>query len=136
MEERSKKPEMMTVKQVAEELGVSAKVVRGYCSRGLVPGVRRTKGYHRILEKWQVEWIRTLTGLKLIGMDRKEMLKYMSLCRQGEATLSERKEMLETKKRQLWQQIEDLQAGIDFVERKEDVMERILAGEKSESDWI
>ncbi len=135
--EKLDKPEVMTVKQAAAELGLPLRMVRSFCDRGFVPGVRRINGYRRVLEAWQLDWIRTLVGLRRIGMSSKEIRKYMGLCRQGKITLSERKEMLETKKRQLWQQIEELQSGIDFVERKEEVIGRVLSGEmKAESDWL
>jgi hypothetical protein len=53
-----------------------------------------------------------------------ELKKYTRLFRQGEETLAERKAMLETQKRQLWQELEDKQQGIDFLERQVELIER------------
>lgn len=45
-----------------------------------------------------------------------ELKKYVRLCRTGQKTVPERKALLETQKRQLWQELEDIQAGINFIE--------------------
>lgn len=66
-----------------------------------------------------------------------ELKKYAALCRKGNSTIAERKAMLETQKRQLWQEFENIQAGIDFIERKNEVFDKVLQGEEElPSEWF
>ncbi len=128
--------QLLSMKRAGEALGIRTHTVRRYCNQGLVPHVRRGRNGYRMLEDWQIEWLKTLVFLERCGFNKKELKKYVSLCRKGGATLGERKEMLATKKRQMWQKIEDLQENIDFVERREEIFERVRLGESElETDW-
>jgi len=70
-----------------------------------------------------------------MGVD--ELKKYVALCRRGDSTIPERKAMLETKKRQLWQELEEIHTGIDFIERKTEVLDKAMSGEDQlPSEWF
>lgn len=112
-----------TLKQASLALGVSVYEVRHYCDRGLVRGVRRRRNGYRYLSEKQLEWVGILVMLRKCGFGIKEMKKYVRLAEQGEGTLQERKAMLETQKRQLWQEIYALQEGIDTAERLGELMD-------------
>ena len=92
----------------------------------MIPHVRRLSNYHRVLTEQQLDWVKTLLGLKQCGMRPSEIKQYIKLCRQGNSTIKERSAMLDTKRRQLWQEIEELQAGINFIERKQEIFNQIL----------
>lgn len=53
----------------------------------------------------------------------RDLRKYASLEYAGDVTIAEHKAILETKKRQLWENLKDLQEAIDHIERKIEVME-------------
>lgn len=112
------KEELNTTKQASQILGVPKYTIRSYCNKGLVPHVRRARNGYRIFTPGQVDWLRTIIKLRAAGMGINELKKYVALCRKGNSTIVERKAMLETQKRQLWQELENIQAGIDFIERK------------------
>lgn len=123
--------------QLSSQLHTSSRVLRRFCSRGLVPGVRRTRTGRLTFTPEQATWLRTLVFLQSCGFSSSELKRYTTLCRQGNGTIPERKAMLETKKRQIWQTIEDAQANIDFIERKTDIFDQALAGNgELPSQWF
>ncbi len=131
------KNETLTMRQVCQRLGISASTVRYYCRHGLVPGVRRNRAGYRIFSNEQCDWVQTLEFLRRCGFSLKDLKAYAGLCRKGIATVPERKAMLATKKRQLWQSLEDLQQNIDFIERREELFEAVIQGkENSQNDWL
>lgn len=111
----------ITVKSASEQLGVSVDTLRRLCNSGLIPHVRRNHLGFRVLEAWQINYARTMLGLKL-----SELKNYTSLYRRGAETLPERKAILETQKRQLWQELEDRKQGIDFIERQIELIDQEL----------
>lgn len=112
------------VSQISEKLGVPQNTIRRLCNTGLVPYVRRNRLGHRVFEDWQLSHIRIILGLRQAGLKNSELRHYTHLVRQGRRTLPERKALMETQKRQLWQQLEDIQQGIDFLERQTEIIDQ------------
>ncbi len=115
---------LYTIQDASAVLGISGQVLRRLCNSGLIPNVRRNGHGFRVLEDWQIDYARTILGLRQAGMGQAELKKYTRLFRQGKETLAERKALLETQKRQLWQELEDRQQGIDFLERQVELLEQ------------
>lgn len=129
--------EQYNIRQLSQEFHIPSQTLRRFCSRGLVPGVRRTRTGRLTFTLEQATWLRTLVFLQSCGFSSSELKRYATLCRQGNGTIPERKAMLETKKRQIWQTIEDAQANIDFIERKTDIFDQALAGNgELPSQWF
>lgn len=120
-------PEYYTTKQVGKELQISTYAIRRLCNNGLVPHVKRARNGYRIFTPEQITWLRTLIHLRESGMSTAELKKYVALCRSGKSSILERKAILETKKRQLWQELEDIQSNIDFIERKIEIFDKNLS---------
>lgn len=115
-----------TIQQASAQLGVAGHALRLLCNSGLIPNVRRNSYGFRVLEDWQIDYARTILGLRQAGLSQAELKQYTRLFRQGKDTLAERKAMLETQKRQLWQELEDRQQGIDFLERQAELIDQEL----------
>lgn len=115
--------ETLMIRQAAEELGVPVRLLREMCNRGLIPQVRRDGKGRRLFTLEHMALIAVLLGLKKAGFKNAELKRYSRMYRLGEASLSERKAMMETKKRQLWQELEDKQEGIDFLERQVEIID-------------
>lgn len=122
----TKEGEVLMIRQAAEELGVPVRLLRGMCNRGLIPQVQRDGKGRRLFTPEHMELIVVLLGLKKAGFKNTELKRYSRMYRLGEASLSERKAMMETKKRQLWQELEDKQEGIDFLERQIEIIDAEL----------
>lgn len=113
-----------TMRQASQILGVSSQRLRRYCNRGLVPGVRQpVLGKSRTFTAEQMNSLRLAHFLTVAGCRVEDIRKYLWLAR--EDTKQARKEqlsILNTHKRQVWQELEDLQATIDFLERQEELL--------------
>jgi DNA-binding transcriptional MerR regulator len=112
---------LYTIKQAATKLKTTPGAIRYYYRVGLIPNVKRAKNGYRLLDANQLTQIRTLVFLKRCGLNNREVRRYINLERQGSSTIPARQALLETKKRQIWQQIKDCQENIDFIERQEEL---------------
>lgn len=63
-------------------------------------------------------------------MNWNELKAYRQLEGLGEKSIPERRAILDTKRRQLWLRLVELQKSIDFIERKEELFEQALKNEK------
>lgn len=111
-----------TLKEAATRLNTTNRQIRYFCDRGLIPGVRRSLNHSRMLNEEQLNWVGVLLGLKRCNMRSGEIKRYARLQAQGDSTIAERKAILDTKRRQIWQEIEERQASIDFIERQHELL--------------
>lgn len=116
--------ETYTVAQACEILGASRNVVRKILKRGTMRGIKRRRNKYRVLDAEQLELLRTLYCLNRGGATIRDLKKYAGLEYSGATTLPERKAILETKKRQMWEKLKELQTAIDFIERKVEIIDQ------------
>ena len=114
--------------RACRELGMTYQTLKFYCNQGLVPYGKRDKNNRRVFDECDVEWIRSLTCLKRCGMSIEEMRDYLELCLQGPAGIPQRKEMLAEKRARLGEQMEQIQASMDYIDWKQGFYDDILAG--------
>ena len=110
------------ITDVAAMLNVKPHVVRYFCNKGLIPGVRRNRRGHRVLDASQLELAKILLQMKQAGFTTTEIRQYSRLYREGDSTRTERTAILTTRKRQLWHEISTRQQAIDFIERQEEIL--------------
>lgn len=110
--------ETFTLRQASQILGVPAQTLRRFCNAGLVRRVKRMRAGYRILNNAQFELMHRLVYLRRCGLDMADLKTYVKLEERGDTTIGERKAMLETKRRQIWQMLQDGQENIDFIERQ------------------
>ena len=113
--------------QVCRELGMTYQTLKFYCNQGLVPYVKRDKNNRRVFDEHDVEWVRSLTRLKRCGMSIEEMRDYLNLCLEGEKSIPDRKKMLAEKRARLGEQMEQIQASMDYIDWKQGFYDDILA---------
>lgn len=115
--------ENYTIGEVCNILGAPKPFVRKLINNGAVTGVKRQRNHYRILNPEQLELVRTLYFLNRSGMTIRELKQYARLEQSGK--IAECKAILETRRRQQWEQIKDLQENIDVIERKIELWEQV-----------
>ncbi len=115
--------ENYTIGEVCNILGAPKPFVRKLINHGAVTGVKRQRNHYRILNPKQLELVRTLYFLNRSGMTIRELKQYACLEQSGK--IAECKAILETRRRQQWEQIKDLQENIDVIERKIELWEQV-----------
>ncbi len=119
---------MYTMKQTCEKTNLSYETLKFYCNQGLVPNVKRDSKNHRIFDDRDIAWIQSLNCLKNCGMSISEMKEYIDLCLGGEATIPERKVILEIKRKSLVEQLKQVQDCIDYIDWKQNFYDDVLSG--------
>lgn len=129
--------ELLTIRQISRELGIPKDKIRYYCKRGLVPNVKRSKAGYRVLNDWQMSWVSTLYHLECAGLKLNGLKQYAKLCRQGKATIRERRALIATARHQLSQQMSDLNQSLNFLSQRDELFDEILQERaESDTDWI
>jgi DNA-binding transcriptional MerR regulator len=85
----------LTIQQVAQQTGLSLDTLRYYERIGLLDPVGRAPSGHRRFTQRDLAWIDLLLRLRDTGMPRAQMVRFAELRRQGPATLTERRLLLE-----------------------------------------
>lgn len=107
----------MTIGQLAELLELSPHTLRYYEKIGLIRDVDRVGGRRRYT-KQDLKWLEFILRLKGTGMPLKQIQRYSELRYSGDSTLSERKAMLLSHRRDLLNSISRLQTHLAALDQK------------------
>ena len=121
---------MYTMMQACRETDMTYQALKYYCNEGLVPNVKRDKNNRRIFDEKDIKWIKDLVCLKRCGMSIQEMKEYLDLCLQGEATIPQRKVLLEKKQESLLASIKELEDCVDYINWKQKFYDEVLSGKR------
>ena len=108
----------LTIQQVAKLTGLSIDTLRYYERIGLLEPVGRAQNGHRRYMQRDLAWIDLLIRLRNTGMPRAQMVRFAQLRRQGSATLTERRLMLEQHQRSLQQHMQELEQHMATLQQK------------------
>ncbi len=107
-----------TIKQAAEYTGLSASNIRYYEKEGLLGNIVRNNANVRLFSQKDIDWICFLAKLKDMEMPV-ELMKYYAVLRaQGDRTIRERIELLNTHKQHMLNKIEQLKNNLVLLEHK------------------
>lgn len=123
---------LRTVEQTAKETGVSKDTLRYYERIGLITDVARAKNGHRRYSDDDIFWIQFLKQLRATGMPIAQMKRFAELRRGGDATVTQRREMLERHRHNLEAQVQlimDFMSVIDFKIARHRQHEQAMIGE-------
>jgi DNA-binding transcriptional MerR regulator len=107
-----------TIKQVAEKSNLSIYTLRYYDKEGLLPFVKRSESGIRKFTDNDIEWISLICCLKNSGMSIEHIKEFMHCCLKGKDALEDRKVMLENHKKNIQDQIKQLNKSMEIVDYK------------------
>jgi len=119
----------VSIKQFAKKTGVSEYTLRFYEKEGVLPFVERNKNGNRIYDEQNFEWIYFIISLRETGMPLSEIKRYAKLFKQGDSTISERKQMMLEHKTKAEEQLTQILKHLERINYKlalYDVMEKTV----------
>ena len=106
-----------SIGEFSKATGLGIHTLRYYEHENLIIPLRNSSNRRRYSEK-DIAWITFIKRLKATGMPIKEIKKYAALRAKGDATLSERMEMLIQHRQSLNEQIRQLQEHEAMLDEK------------------
>ncbi len=115
----------LTVTEVAQRTGLSAHTLRYYERVGLLGPVARGEDGHRRYGEADLAWLGFLLRLRTTGMPIRDMQRFATLRRDGDATIAARRELLEGHRDEVIAHIAELQADLRALTDKITHYERL-----------
>ena len=84
-----------TIRTMAERCGMTAHTLRYYERVGLIQPVGRARNGHRRYSEADAAWLHFLHCMRATSMPIREMQRYAAMRERGEATLEQRRQLLE-----------------------------------------
>lgn len=114
-----KDEQTFTIKQTAEQTGMTEDTIRYYEKIALLPRAERKDNGHRIYRQEDIETIQLLGCLKKTGMPLEEMRPFLSVSKDSDpADYPELVELLRSHRENIAAQISSLQQVVDFIDMK------------------
>ncbi|WP_051418391.1 MerR family transcriptional regulator [Mesoplasma seiffertii] len=107
------------IKQLTKLFNVSEQTIRFYDAKGLFPFFYREDNNYRFTYEKDLQWFRMVFLLRKSGMEIKNIQRYINLCMEGDRTLVERLEIIQSQKVSLQAKIDDLQDEMRVLTSKE-----------------
>ena len=108
---------MYSIGQVAEMFGMPISTLRYYDKQGLFPNMERVSGIRKFGDT-EIEALRVIECLKKAGMEIKDIRQFMDWCVEGPATYPQRKELFETQKARMEEEIARMNRTLDMLKFK------------------
>lgn len=119
---------MYSMKETCEKTNLTYQTLKYYCNEGLIPNVKRNENNYRVFDDNDITWIKSLSCLKNCGMSILEMKEYLDLCLKGQSSITERKIILERKRKSLVDELDRVQKSIDYIDWKQGFYDDVLSG--------
>lgn len=107
-----------TVGEIAKKLSIPASTLRYYDKEGLLPFVERSGGGIRMFKDSDLEWLSIIECLKKTGMPIKEIKKFVDWCMEGDATITQRLELIDRQREEVLSQLAKLNETLDILNYK------------------
>jgi DNA-binding transcriptional MerR regulator len=108
------------IQQIAELTGLSTHALRYYEKANLTRAIERDANGYRVYSEADLDWLKFLIRLRETGMSIRNMQHFAELRYRGDETITERRQLLESHKNELQEQIASLSETVDVLNRKID----------------
>ena len=108
---------MYTIGQISEMFHLPISTLRYYDKEGLFPDIERQSGIRQFSEK-EVEALRVIECLKASGLEIKDIKQFMVWVREGSATYAQRKELFETRRAAVEEEMRQLEKTLAMIRFK------------------
>ncbi|WP_312108334.1 MerR family transcriptional regulator [Brevibacillus reuszeri] len=124
---------MFTIKEASEKCKCPAHTIRFYDKEGLLPNIRRDDNGNRLFDKKDLDWIRLMTCFRATGMSIAGIREIVELAKQGEATIAQRRAILEAHQAEIVKKQQVLNEAFEAVSHKLEVYNNIQNGNPEDS---
>jgi len=107
-----------TIRQVAEMVDLTTYTLRYYEKEGLLPFIERNEHGNRIFKDNDIEWVQLVCCLRDTGMPIAEIKDYVDLCRVGDETTEQRRQIILEHKLKVEQKIEKMKQSLVKINKK------------------
>lgn len=97
-----------TISEVAEHYKISPHTLRFYDKEGLLNFVARNESGVRLFEDVDFEWLNIILCLRSTGMPIKQIKQFVDLALEGDSTIAQRLDFIQTHTKNVEEQLEEL----------------------------
>lgn len=109
---------LYSMKYVVENLNISAKTLRFYEEKGILPNVSRDERGRRVYNEQLIDWLSFILCLRETGMPLSKIKEYKGLYEVGNTTFLQREEMLIQHKLEVQKKIEESVKHLEEINYK------------------
>lgn len=114
----------MTIAEVSKKYDLSQDTLRYYERIGLIPAVNRTASGIRDYSEESCRWIELAKCMRSAGVPIESLIEYNTLARQGDSTITARKELLIEERKKIVAKMEEMQKTLERLNYKIDRYEK------------
>lgn len=113
----------MLISEVSEKYGLTQDTLRYYERVGLIPKVPRMKNGIRNYDEASCGWIEFIKCMRSAGLPIEVLIEYVHLSKEGDSTITARKELLLEERRNLQERIIEMQQTLERLNYKISIYE-------------
>lgn len=107
-----------STKEVSDKFNVTMHTLRYYEKEGLLPQIKRDANGNREYSDIDLEWLNLIRCMRTTGMSISYIKNYIDLCKQGQDTLIERRQIIINQKKIVENHIKEFKGHLEVVNRK------------------
>lgn len=108
---------MYTIGQVSKMFNLPISTLRYYDNEGLFPNIARSSGIRKFSD-YEIETLNIIECLKKSGLEIKDIKQFIQWCNEGSSTYVQRRQLFESRKLAVDEEISKLQKTLDMLKFK------------------